>query len=253
MTVHNSRNYLIIIVLLSMLGGIFYGVRQCRGRQSTGDFLISREDSLAVEQFQRDIEADSLRRVEEREARWLAKRQYWDSINRARYEDFKRRHPRQLSDKARAYLADRRRTDSIRATRPQKYDEGTLLDLNTADSLMLIRVPLIASGRAIQILKYRSALGGFISPAQLAEIDGMPEGMERWFVVDPNFHPRTLSINKADFRTLVRHPYLSYDQVCVIFDYRRKYGNLRSWQDLSLSPLFTPTEVKRLTPYISFD
>jgi DNA uptake protein ComE-like DNA-binding protein len=148
---------------------------------------------------------------------------------------------------------DRARQDSLRQLRPEKFAELTVLDLNTVDTLTLRKIPGIGVGYSRSIVSYRQRLGGFVSVAQLKEIDGLPARIEEWFAVDENAEVNRISINKSDFKTLVRHPYLSYEQVKVITTHIRKYGPLRSWKDLQLYPEFTPHDFERLTPYFVFE
>lgn len=148
---------------------------------------------------------------------------------------------------------DRARQDSLRQLRPEKFTELTVLDLNTVDTLTLRKIPGIGVGYSRAIVNYRQRLGGFVSVAQLKEIEGLPERIEEWFIVDENAMVNRISINKSDFKTLVRHPYLSYEQVKVITTHIRKYGPLRSWKDLQLYPEFTPHDFERLTPYFVFE
>jgi DNA uptake protein ComE-like DNA-binding protein len=148
---------------------------------------------------------------------------------------------------------DRARQDSLRQLRPEKFAELTVLDLNTVDTLTLRKIPGIGVGYSRSIVSYRQRLGGFVSVAQLKDIEGLPERIEEWFSVGENVEVRTISINKSDFKTLVRHPYLSYEQVKVITTHIRKYGQLRSWKDLQLYPEFTPQDFERLTPYFVFE
>jgi len=148
---------------------------------------------------------------------------------------------------------DRVRQDSLRQLRPEKFAELTVLDLNTVDTLTLRKIPGIGVGYSRAIVSYRQRLGGFVSVAQLKDIEGLPERIEEWFSVGENVEVRTISINKTDFKTLVRHPYLSYEQVKVITTHIRKYGQLRSWKDLQLYPEFTPQDFERLTPYFVFE
>lgn len=142
--------------------------------------------------------------------------------------------------------------DSIRATRLEKYAEGTILDLNEADTTQLKGIPGIGSWRAQAIVRYRERLGGFISVRQLREIEDLPEGIERWFNISPNTSTRKIALNEATFKQLVRHPYLSYEQVRDIVTHIRLHGSLRSWSDLNLSPHFTQKDFERLQPYFSF-
>lgn len=148
----------------------------------------------------------------------------------------------------------RARHDSLMAHRQPKLAEGTTLDINTADTTLLKQIPGIGSYYARRIVAYRSSLGGFISPQQVCEVPGVPADIARWCTVSPKARSSVhrLSVNTADFRTLVHHPYLSYEQVKAIFDFRRKHGRLHAWRDLSLSPEFTPADTLRLAPYLTF-
>lgn len=142
--------------------------------------------------------------------------------------------------------------DSIARKRIEKYAEGTVIDLNDADTNMLKHIPGVGSYYAYKICKYRERLGGFVSAHQISEIEGLPKEMERWFFVKKESKIRKINVNKADFKELVRHPYLSYEQVKVIFSYRNKYGELKGWQDLELDEHFPAKIVLKLEPYFSF-
>lgn len=148
---------------------------------------------------------------------------------------------------------DRARQDSLHHLRPEKFTQLTVLDLNTVDTLTLRKIPGIGVGYSRSIVSYRERLGGFVSVAQLKDIEGLPARIEEWFSVEELVAVRTISINKSDFKTLVRHPYLSYEQVKVITTHIRKYGPLRSWKDLQLYPEFTPQDFERLSPYFVFE
>ena len=148
---------------------------------------------------------------------------------------------------------DRARQDSLHYLRPEKFTQLTVLDLNSVDTLTLRKIPGIGVGYSLAIVRYRERLGGFVSVAQLKEIEGLPARIEEWFSVEEPFAVRTIAINKSDFKTLVRHPYLNYEQVKVITTHIRKYGSLRSWKDLQLYSEFTPQDFERLTPYFVFE
>ena len=122
-------------------------------------------------------------------------------------------------------------TDAAQTERryPEKLTPGSApLDLNEADTTDLQRIPGIGSYRARLIVRYREQLGGFVSTSQLAEIQGLPEDIAQWVAVDPQTSPTRLNVNRATFQQLVRHPYLSYEQVREIANYRRRYGDLRA-------------------------
>ena len=43
---------------------------------------------------------------------------------------------------------------------------------------------------------------------------------------------RKVDVNRADFKTLVHHPYLSYEQVKRIVNQREKRGMIKNWAQL---------------------
>lgn len=150
---------------------------------------------------------------------------------------------------------ERARRDSLREIYKNvnpKFPTGTVVDLNSADTTVLKRIPGIGSYYAGKICRYRDRLGGFLSVAQIKEVDGLPAGIERWFRVESTAKVVKIDLNKADFKTLVRHPYLDYNQVKVIVDHRRKHGRVKSWQELRLYKEFKPDDFSRLRPYFKF-
>lgn len=145
------------------------------------------------------------------------------------------------------------RKDSVRrrANYPAKFKSLVHLDLNMVDTATLQKIPGIGSFYSRKIKEYGERLGGYVSVSQLKEIEGLPQGIERWFVM--NTHScRPLEINRATFKQLMRHPYLNYDQVKAIFDVRRKTGDIKTFQRLSLYPCFAPRDFERLRPYVKF-
>ncbi len=106
---------------------------------------------------------------------------------------------------------------------------------------------------ARRIVRYRQRLGGFVSPEQLREIPNLPDSVQTWFRVTAEKAQRPLRLNSATFRELLRHPYLNYEQVKAIVNYRERQGALQTLQELSLSEAFTPVDLERLTPYVSFE
>ncbi len=139
-----------------------------------------------------------------------------------------------------------------------KLRAGQTIDISTADTTMLMRIPGIGPYYAKKIIRYRERLGGFVSTAQLREIQGLPDDIEQWTTVDtqkqtaPTNPIKRLAVNRMTFSQLLAHPYLDYNQVKAIVNHRQHYGNLRSLDDLTNYDAFTAEDIKRLKPYLDF-
>lgn len=138
----------------------------------------------------------------------------------------------------------------------RKYPSGTVIDLNKADTIELMKVPGIGPIFSNRIVKFRDLLGGFYHREQLQEVYGLTtdryDEINKWFQIDTSAIIK-LAINSADFKTLNRHPYLSYEQTRAIVQVRTQKKKIISWIDLMLLEEFTETDQIRLMPYLLFD
>ncbi|MBO7617185.1 MAG: helix-hairpin-helix domain-containing protein [Bacteroidales bacterium] len=110
-----------------------------------------------------------------------------------------------------------------------------IVDINTVDSTTLVELPLIGGFMASRILEFRDKLGGFVDLEQLRDVKGMDEA--RFAAIKPYINLgeveiRKVDVNRADFKTLVHHPYFSYEQVKRIFNQREKRGMIKNWVQL---------------------
>lgn len=113
--------------------------------------------------------------------------------------------------------------------------EIPVVDLNTVDSVTLVELPQIGSYTAGRIIAYREKLGGFINVEQLREVKGVDSA--RYATVLPylrleNTEIQLLDVNRSDFKALVNHPYLNYNQVKLIVSHREKKGMVKNWAQL---------------------
>ena len=133
-----------------------------------------------------------------------------------------------------------------------KHKPGTVVDLNTADTTELMKIPGIGPVYAKMIIDYRQQLGGYHSITQLREIEGLPEGLGDWVHVST---PTTekLHINKLSVTRLRSHPYLTFYQAKAIVDLRHREGNIKSVRQLLFLDEFTEADIERLKPYLSFE
>ena len=134
---------------------------------------------------------------------------------------------------------------------PHKLQPGQHIDINTADTTDLMKIPGIGSYYAKRIISYRDKLGGFVSAQQLSEIDGVPEAAASFIKIDAQ-QIHKLNINKLSVNKLRAHPYLNFYQAKGIVEYVHKRGPLKNLEELKLLKDFPPDEIERLKPYICF-
>jgi DNA uptake protein ComE-like DNA-binding protein len=129
-----------------------------------------------------------------------------------------------------------------------------IVEVNTADSTQLIKLYGIGPGFARRILTYRAMLGGFFSASQLLEVFGMDTSRLNGFIenisIDTNAIDK-INVNEADFKTLLRHPYLDYETVRLIFNYREYIGPILNADSLRKVIAYDPMW-EAVRPYIEY-
>ena len=148
------------------------------------------------------------------------------------------------------------RTDAVRSGRdtlryPVKLQPGQYVTLDDADTASLRKVPGIGRYYASRIVRYRNDLGGYVSVAQLSEIEGIPEAALSYFRVTGGA-VRKLNLNRLTLNELKHHPYINFYQARRIIDYRRLKGPLHGIDDLRLLKDFSQRDIERLCPYVEF-
>lgn len=141
--------------------------------------------------------------------------------------------------------------DSIAARHVEKLMAGETIELNAADTTLLMRVPGIGRYYARQIVNRRTWLGGFYTADQLMEIEYLPKEAINYFRVDVGAIKK-LNVNKLSLSELKRHPYINYYQARDIVDYRRMRGPLASIDELRLMKDFTEKDIERLRHYLEY-
>lgn len=134
---------------------------------------------------------------------------------------------------------------------PKKLQDGETIDISTADTTLLRRVPGIGSYWARRIVQYGERLGGYANTGQLLEMEGFPEEALPFLIVS-SVNTRKLDINRLSLDELRRHPYINYFQAKAITEYRRKFGRIVDLDDLRLLPEFPADKIGRLRPYVTY-
>ena len=110
-----------------------------------------------------------------------------------------------------------------------------VVDLNTVDSTTLVELPRMGGYMAARIIAFREKLGGFVEVEQLLDVKGLDStrfAAMRPYLLIGDTETRRIDVNRADFKTLVGHPYLSYEQVKRIFRQRETRGMIKNWAQL---------------------
>lgn len=139
--------------------------------------------------------------------------------------------------------------DNPKPVRSSKFSELTIIDLNTADTTLLQRIPGIGQNIARWIVQRRERLGGFYAVEQILEVRYVEPSMLKWFTVDTT-QIRHFRICDMSFAELSRHPYIGYDKAKAISNYQRLYGPITDMEQLHATTIFTDEELEKLQNYI---
>jgi DNA uptake protein ComE-like DNA-binding protein len=154
---------------------------------------------------------------------------------------------------------------SVRRSKPYKgYNAGLkkypipksrIVELNSCDSADLEALPAIGPVLARRIIKYRNLLGGFISEEQLKEVYGLSDStfgiISGRVKADPKLI-RKINVNTADFRTLLRLPYLEKNEVNAILDFRSGNGRIENVDQLVRNYVISQTKAEKAGRYMEF-
>lgn len=138
-----------------------------------------------------------------------------------------------------------------------KYEKASQkqIDINTADSLQLLSLPMVGPATAKKILKFRNSLGGFYSVEQLRELYGMKDSVftliqPRLIVSSSNI--KKLNVNTLSYEEMKKHPYINHVVASTIVAYRQKHGAYKTLNDLKSVGTINDELLAKLSNYISF-
>ena len=129
-----------------------------------------------------------------------------------------------------------------------------IVNLNTTDTLELMQLPEIGAFFAKNIVDYREKLGGYIDKGQMLEVYGFDsirlEIIAPFIDID-SVTIRKIRINYYDFKTILRHPYIEYEDVKKIVNHRESKGMIKDWETY-LKVVEREDIDKRLRWYLEF-
>ncbi len=124
------------------------------------------------------------------------------------------------------------------------------IELNSADSATLVKVKGIGPYYASKIIRYRQRLGGYYSVHQLKELKlsyFQLDSCGAVFEVNRNLIQKK-DFNRMSFKEVLRHPYLEYEDVKLIFNARNRYKTV-SIDTLEKRKILSSFKLRKIKPY----
>lgn len=147
---------------------------------------------------------------------------------------------------------------------PEKVEppKPIIVEINTADSLQLLKIRGVGPFYAHKILEYRRDAGGYFTLAQLGEAfyiraNTLEEQQSRMAEIKKQLRVdaskiKKLNVNTVTQKQLSHHPYISYGQSKKIVSLRKKMKGIKSWEDLDSKNIFSEREKELLQHYLTF-
>ncbi len=131
----------------------------------------------------------------------------------------------------------------------------TVIELNSADSVTLLKIRGIGPAFASRIIRYRNRLGGFYKLEQLREVYGIDSlkfsQIQNQLTINDILIQR-INVNSVSFDQFKMQPYLSYKQINAIIRYRSQHGNFKNINDLKKIVILNEEIIRKIEPYIAF-
>ena len=138
----------------------------------------------------------------------------------------------------------------------QKYEPKIIpiIDINTADTALFKKLPGIGTVFAARIVKYRDVLGGFHNITQIKEVYGLKietyNKIEQYLTIN-SVNLTKININFAEYKDLIKHPYIDSDIANAILNYKKKNGFYSSVNQLLSKNVLNEEVFNKLKKYLT--
>jgi len=153
-------------------------------------------------------------------------------------------------------IEEKTKEEIVKTTTKFEKPAPKQIDINTADSLQFLSLPMIGPAMTKRILKFRNSLGGFCKIEQLREVYGMQDSV--FTLIQPRliistFSLKKINVNFASYEEMKKHPYLNHVVASTIVAYRQKHGSYKTISDLKNVGTISDELLAKLSNYFEFD
>ncbi|OFY74375.1 MAG: hypothetical protein A2265_05780, partial [Bacteroidetes bacterium RIFOXYA12_FULL_33_9] len=135
----------------------------------------------------------------------------------------------------------------------KKYSSNVMVEINSADSIALLKLNGIGPSFVKRILKYRSMIGGFYKKEQLMEVYGLTQEVYNKIQTNINIDETMLvkiNINKATVNEINAHPYIDFKLAKAIVEVRGFNGEFSNVEDLKTFKLVDEATFLKIKNYL---
>lgn len=129
-----------------------------------------------------------------------------------------------------------------------------IIDINKATAEEWQQLRGIGPTYANRIVKFRTALGGFATIAQVGETYNLPDSTFQSIQLSlrPSIILKKLKINELSAAELKTHPYINWKTANIIVNYRKQHDAFSSIADLRQTKVLTEDWLIKMEPYLEF-
>jgi len=132
----------------------------------------------------------------------------------------------------------------------------SIIELNAADSVELLKIRGIGPYWAKRILRFRNQWGGFYQKEQLLSIKGFPDTL--YHLVSDKVKVDSMRVNRIPINTVTleelnKHPIGWYGVAKTIVNYRDQHGPFQAFSDFKKLYALKPEKIELLVHYVKFE
>lgn len=132
----------------------------------------------------------------------------------------------------------------------------SLIELNAASKEQLKNIKGIGDIYANRIIKYRDLLGGYYSKSQLLEVYGIDTAkyisIAQQIKIDTSLILK-IDLNKANFKLLIKHPYINKYETEAILKYKEIIGEFTDFEQIRENNLLSNEDFIKIKPYLTLN